>query len=306
MWKNYICSSTIEDTLQLIAKYSGKAKLIAGGTDLVLEMERGIYPENEVLIDVSRIAGLDEIKQDADGTIHIGPMTTHNHCVKSTIIQKFAPLLAQACYSVGSPQIRNRGTVVGNLVTGSPANDTISPLMALDASLTLQSMRGIRQVRLAEFYKGVRKTILLPDEMVVDIVFKGLRENQKSSFKKYALRKAQAISLVNTAIVITLEGNVVSTASITLGSVAPTILHAKNAEAKLVGQKLNKETLEVVAESVKEDISPISDIRSSADYRKKIASLIVRRGLEEITNKRTSISMLEEPVLLWGDRKSVV
>src|SRR5450759_3803972 len=104
MWKNYICSSTIEETLQLIAKYSGKAKLIAGGTDLVLELERGIYPENEVLIDVSRIAGLDEIKQDADGTIHISPMTTHNHCVKSIIIQKFAPLLGQACYSVGSPQ----------------------------------------------------------------------------------------------------------------------------------------------------------------------------------------------------------
>ena len=301
MWKTYFCTATIEETLQLLSKYAGKAKVIAGGTDLVLELERGIYPQNEFLIDISRIGGLDEIIQDNDGTIHIGPMVTHNHCVKSRLLHQSAPLLVQACYTVGSPQIRNRGTVAGNLVTASPANDTISPLMALNASVTLQSISGKRVVKLSEFYRGVRKTVIQPDEMLVDISFKALKQDQKSTFKKYALRKAQAISLVNSSIILKLVDKKVVEASITLGAVAPTILHAINAEAALVGKELTDDVLEVVSHLVMEDIAPISDIRSSADYRKKIASIIVKRGLEEIARANHSETIPDQPVVLWGD-----
>lgn len=300
MWKNYVNASSIEEALTLLAENSGKARLISGGTDLVLELERGLYPANELLIDVSRIPGLDEIKLDEEGYLHIGATATHNHVVGSQLLQKYAPLLVQACVSVGSPQIRNRGTVVGNLVTGSPANDTISPLMALDASLKLQSLSGSRVVRLQEFYTGVRRTVLAPDEMVVEVLFKALAPNQKSLFKKYALRKAQAISLVNASIILTLEGKKIQKAAITLGSVTPTIIHAAKAESSLVGKELSKEVAASVANFVKQDISPISDIRSSADYRNKIAALLVRRGLEELSDPSQDQGIRSAPVLLWG------
>ena len=300
MWKKYLCASSIDDTLKVLADHPGKSRIIAGGTDLVLELEKGAYAQNEVLIDISRIAGMDEIIRDDDGRIHLGPMVTHNHCVCSTIIRKYAPLLAEACYSVGSPQIRNRGTVAGNLVTASPANDTIAPLMALDAELTLRSVRGDRVVRLEDFYTGVRKTILLSDEMVVDICFKGLQEGQRSTFVKYALRKAQAISLVNTAIIITVEHTKILQATIVLGAVAPTIIHATEAEEYLAEKEINDLLVAEGALKVQSAISPISDIRSSADYRKKIAAVIVRRGLEYILRNDWDCEVPAEPVVLWG------
>jgi carbon-monoxide dehydrogenase medium subunit len=200
---------------------------------------------------------------------------------------------------VGSPQIRNRGTVAGNLVTASPANDTISPLMALGANLTLQSAKSTRQVKLSEFYTGVRKTILQPDEMVMDIFFKGLTVDQCSIYKKYALRKAQAISLVNASIILTLEKNQVIDAEITLGAVAPVIIHSKKTEAFLQGRELSSEVIEQAAILVGEDVSPISDIRSSADYRKKVSTILVKRGLTELVEKSSS-TVPERPVLLWG------
>jgi xanthine dehydrogenase iron-sulfur cluster and FAD-binding subunit A len=300
MWNRYVNASSIDEVLNLLSANPGKAKLIAGGTDLMLEIEKGIYPHNEIVVDISRIAGLDEISSDSDGTIHLGPMVTHNHVVKSEIIHKYAPLLAEACYSVGSPQIRNRGTIAGNLVTASPANDTISPLMALDAQLTLQSKTGKRVVKLSDFYTGVRRTILQPDEMVVDIAFTGLKDNQKSTFTKYALRKAQAISLVNTSIIIDLEVRKIQKTSITLGAVAPVIIHAQKTEAFLTGKEFSASLLTEAAEKVKEDVSPISDIRSSADYRTQIAAIIVRRGLEKLVEDNAHTSVPADPVVLWG------
>lgn len=303
MWKNYTNAASITEALHLLADHPGKAKLISGGTDLVLQLEQGLFADHELLIDISRIAGLDEIWLDAEGNVHIGATVTHSQVVGSEVIQKYAPLMAQACLSVGSPQIRNRGTVVGNLVTGSPANDTISPLMALDASLILRSLEGSRTVRLADFYTGVRKTVLKPDEMVTEVVFKALSENQRSMFKKYALRKAQAISLVNVAILLSVTEGHITTASITLGSVTPVIIHASKTEKSLVGKMLAVETANIASAFVKEDISPISDIRSSADYRTKIATLLVRRGLEELCQPRYQPEVEHSPVLLWGKSK---
>jgi Aerobic-type carbon monoxide dehydrogenase, middle subunit CoxM/CutM homologs len=299
MQKNYLNCADLQQALQALSSHAGKAKIIAGGTDLMLQLENGFHATSELLIDVSRIGGLDSIRRDPDGTIHLGPMVTHNHVVGSELLHRYTPLLVQACYGVGSPQIRNRGTVAGNLVTASPANDTISPLMALDAVLTLRSSERTRQVKLSDSYTGVRKTVLQPDEMVVDIAFKGLEANQCAVYKKYALRKAQAISLVNASIILTLEKGRVLDAKITLGAVAPVIIHSKRAEAFLLGKDLGEAVILQAAELTGEDVSPISDIRSSADYRKKISSILVKRGLTELMEKSPFL-VPEKPVLLWG------
>ena len=302
MWREYINAITIEEALKTLAENKNNAKIVAGATDLILEMESGAHKGVDVLVDVSRIPGLDKITLDEDNVIHLGPMVTHNHCVASKLIRERALPLLQASWEVGSPQIRNRGTISGNLITGSPANDTISPLMALGAELVLRSSNDERVVRLEEFYTGVRRTVIQPDEMLVDIRFPAMSENQRGVYLKFALRRAQAISLVNVAMVLTFNGEIVSNAFITLGSVAKTIIHAEAAEKYLEGKVLTSEVLEQAARFASDASTPIDDIRGSAAYRKEIVRVVTLRGLMAIADGKEEENIPQEPILLWGNR----
>ncbi|WP_299028854.1 FAD binding domain-containing protein [uncultured Thermanaerothrix sp.] len=300
MWRQYVSAASLEDVLRVLAEKREKARVVAGATDLILEIERGVRKGIETLVDVTRIPNLDQIILDEDGNLHLGPLVTHNHCVASKLIREYALPLAQATWEVGSPQIRNRGTIAGNLITASPANDTITPLMALGAKVRLRSLRGERVVALRDFYTGVRRTVLEPDEMLVDIIFPALKPNQRGVFLKYALRRAQAISVVNAAMVLTLEAGQVKQAAITLGAVAPTIIHAHEAESYLVGRSLDVETIQYAAELAMQAARPISDIRGSAEYRRYMVGVLVRRGLAAIAQGREHGNLPASPVLLWG------
>lgn len=302
MWNKYFNASSIKEVLDLLSQYGTNARLIAGGTDILLELEKA-ENELELLIDISRIQGLDRIILDENKIVHIGPLVTHNHCVDSELLRRNALPLVLASYGVGSPQIRNRGTVAGNVITASPANDTISPLMALNAVVTLRSNRGERSIPLNEFYLGVRKTVMQADEMLTDISFPAMNSEQKGVYKKYALRRAQAISLVNAACVITFEGRVIQKASITLGSVAPTIIHARTAEAYLIGKELTDESILEASRLAGKDATPINDIRGSAVYRTGMTELMVRKGLEEIASGTNRVNIPIQPVLLWGSKQ---
>ena len=300
MWQEYICAFSIEDALQTLAKHKEKARVVAGGTDLVLEIKNGVRKDIHSLVDVTRVAGLDEITLDEDGVIHLGPMVTHNHCVASKLIRENALPLALASWEVGSPQIRNRGTVAGNLATASPANDTITPLMAMGAAVTLKSLSGERKLPLEDFYLGVRKTAMQPDEMIVDISFPALKADQKGAYIKLALRRAQAISLLNVAVVLRMDGKLVKQAAITLGAVAPTIIHAVEAENFLVGKPLTDENIAQAAELAMASAKPISDVRASAAYRKTMTKVIVKRALHAIVDGSAGKDLPDNPVLLWG------
>ena len=302
MWTEYINASSIEQVTQILAQKGPSARIVAGGTDLILELERGARPNVETIIDISRIPNLDRITLDEDGIIHLGALVTHNHCAASKLLREKAYPLARAAWEVGAPQIRNRGTVAGNLITASPANDTITPLMALDAAVTLQSTRGARQVKLRDFYTGVRKTVMQPDEMLVEISFKGLDANQKGTFVKVALRRAQAISVINIAIVLTLDANTVKRAAITLGAVAPTIIHAAEAEAYLEGKELSDAVIARAAELARDAAKPIDDIRSSADYRREMTRVFTMRGLKALRDGQEQAGMPLAPITLMGDQ----
>lgn len=303
MWQKYINAASADEVLKILSEQGGRAHIVAGATDLILEIERGVRTGIETLIDVTRIPDLDRIHLDEDGVIHLGPLVTHNHCAASELIQDKAFPLARAAWEVGAPQIRNRGTIAGNLITASPANDTITPLIALGASVTLASVRGERKVALQDFHTGVRKTVMQADEMLVDISFPAMTRDQRGTFIKLALRRAQAISLVNVALVLTVKWSAVKSASIALGAVAPTIIRAPEAEAYLIGKKLTDEVIAQAAELTMNASKPIDDIRASAAYRREMARVITARGLKAIRAKSEREGYPRRPVLLWGKEK---
>jgi xanthine dehydrogenase iron-sulfur cluster and FAD-binding subunit A len=300
MWHNYINATSTNEVIKVLGEKKERARVIAGGTDLILELERGVRKGLDTLIDVTRIPGLDQITIDEDDVIHLGPLVTHNDCVASKLIRKKAYPLARAAWEVGAPQIRNRGTIAGNLITASPANDTITPLMALGARVTLASTRGERIVPLKDFYTGVRKTVMQADEMLVDISFPALKKSHRGTFLKLALRRAQAISLVNAAIILDLKEDTVKSAVITLGAVTPVIVHAEEAEKFLAKKKLTRKNIAQAAELAMQAAHPIDDVRGSASYRHEMVRVITSRGLIAIKDETEQSGMPKNPILLWG------
>jgi CO/xanthine dehydrogenase FAD-binding subunit len=281
MWQRCIQPASVDQALGLLAKYGQDARIINGGTDLLVEIERHVRALL-VVIDVSRVPGLDGIRL-ADGTCHLGPSVTHNQVVGNRMLVARALPLARACWQVGAPQIRNRGTVAGNLITASPANDTITPLMAMGARVTLSSAaRGTRQLALAEFMRGVRRTALEPDEMLTEISFPALKEHERGTFLKLGLRRAQAISIVNVALVLGLEQGEITNPRITLGSVAPTISAATEAQQFLAGKTLDDATIEQAARLAVNAAKPIDDIRGTAAYRREMVHVLTARALRQL------------------------
>lgn len=306
MYSFYAAPRSLAEALELKAAHGPNARIIAGGTDLLIEMDRGVRaaPDGRALgvIDITRIPGLAEIRQ-ADGEIQLGPLVTHNQCVASPLIVGHAFPLARACWEVGAPQIRNRATIAGNIITASPANDSIVPLMALDASVTLTSARrGSRTLRLRDFCTGFRRVDLADDEILTRIAFPALADHQVGTFIKLGLRRAQAISVNAVAAIITYaeDGETVAAAALSLGAVAPTIVRAEAAESFLIGKRLDQDTTAQAARLAQEAASPIDDIRADAAYRKAMVATLVERGLTQIATGKARHGWPDQPVMLWG------
>jgi len=297
MWHKYFTPTTLDAVLKLLAEHRENARIIAGGTDLLIEMERKIRTP-QVLIDITRIPGLDTIAQE-NGQIHLGPLVTHNQVVGSALCVEKAYPLARACWEVGAPQIRNRATVAGNLITASPANDTITPLWALGAKVTLRSVRGERTLSFPEFFKGVRKTAMQSDELLTHISFMSMSPDDRGTFVKLALRRAQAISVVNVAVIVDGATNDnVSMAWITLGSIAPTIILATRAGEWLQGKPLTDSVIARAGELAAADARPIDDIRGSAEYRREMVRVAVMRALAQLRDGTERNGYPAEPVML--------
>ena len=286
MIETYYQVSSVEEALGLLNLHGEKAKIIAGATDLWLEQKSGIHNGVNYFIDISRIDGLDSITLDDSNNVHLGPLVTHSHCVRSSILKESARCLYEACLSVGSPQIRNRGTVAGNVFTASPANDTISALMALDATIVVASVKGNREIPITELYTGVRKHTIAKNEIIIDIWFSKLeKERSFSFFVKQGLRKAQAISLLNLSVACKLsDSREIEDLRIAFGSVAPTVIRARAAEKYATGMKLDNLEIDKLAKIAMDSISPITDLRSTAEYRKSIAGVLLKRKLLDVIN----------------------
>lgn len=296
MWQTYLQPHTLEEALALLAEHGQEARLMAGGTDIVVELSRGIRP-TATLIDITRIDELRGINE-RNGLISLGALTTHNDVIASALCRKHLTPLAEACWEVGAPQIRTRGTIAGNLVTASPANDTITPLIALDAEVVLASQRGERSLPLRDFYLGVRRTALSPDELVREIRVPALTASKRGRFVKLGLRRAQAISVIDLAIVLTVQNDRVTGARIALGALAPTIVRAEAAEASLLGQSITQTSCEHAATLAAEAVSPIGDVRATADYRLQTLHNLIVATLLDMQEAGARQTLPSAPVLL--------
>jgi carbon-monoxide dehydrogenase medium subunit len=296
MWESYLRPATLDETLQQLRHHAGSARLVAGGTDVLVELSRGVRPTS-TLIDITALHDLRYVRADGDA-ICLGALGTHNDVIASHLCADRALPLAQACWEVGAPQIRTRATVAGNLVTASPANDTIAPLLAMDATLVLSRLGEERILRLTDFYTGLRRTALQPDELLREIRVPGLAANQRGIFLKLGLRRAQAISVINVAIVLTFDGETVGAARIALGCVAPTVVRAGAVEEYLVGRRLDDEVCREAGRLAASEISPIDDVRGSAWYRRETVAALVAEGLRRIAAGTEATGWPGRPVLL--------
>jgi carbon-monoxide dehydrogenase medium subunit len=263
----------------LLGEYGADAKILAGGTDLLADLKFSSHGPG-VMIDISR---LDELKGIAivDDGLRIGALATHTEIMRSPVIRDLFPALVEAAHTIGAVQTRNLGTIGGNLVTCVPSMDSGPTLIALEAAVTVASTEGQRQMPLASLFVGPRKTSLKPGELLVDIVIPKANLGKPAAFEKFGLRKGQALALVNAAAAFWIDERKGTFAAprISLGAVAPTVVRASRAEAYLDGLEISAEAMAEAGRIAATEAKPISDFRASADYRRELIAVLVKRAL---------------------------
>jgi xanthine dehydrogenase iron-sulfur cluster and FAD-binding subunit A len=299
MWQTYLQPTSLSDALDMLRTYGGRARIVAGATDLLVELQRGVKPTT-MLIDISKLGDLMYVRAE-DDWIALGALATHNDVMLSDVCQHYALPLVQACEKVAAPAIRTRGTIAGNIITGSHINDTIAPLLALDAQVILLSPAGERSISLSEFYSGIGQTILQPDEILREIRFPKLSPQQRGLFIKLNLRRSLARSVINMALILTFDANepqVVQDARITLSCLAPLIIHAETVEAYLRGKRLDAEVCLEAGQLALQDVQPISDVRASATYRLDTLSALLTDALQRLAADDIQSPEIQRPVAL--------
>ncbi|PYR15369.1 MAG: hypothetical protein DMG00_00695 [Acidobacteria bacterium] len=259
---------SLEDALAMLRDEPTLTPL-AGCTDLYVALNFGTLKDTRFL-DLWRLDRLRKIELRG-GALSIGALATFTDLIRSTLVRKRLPMLAAAARDVGGVQIQNRGTIGGNVANASPAGDTLPVLAAADAVVVLQQAGGIRRVPFDGFYTGYRQTVRRPDELIVGIEIPPVRGRQ--FFRKVGTRAAQAISKIVMAGILGPATGSGRTARIALGSVAPTVVRVPRTEAALASGA----SIEAVQRTLMEEIAPIDDLRSTAEYRRRVAANLLAR-----------------------------
>ncbi len=275
----YAAAKTIPEVLRLLKLWKGRAKLIAGGTNMIPDMRAKCLPA--ALIDITRLRALSYIKEEK-GWIRIGGLTTIAELASSSALQEYGPILAQAARQLGNPLVRNRATIAGNLANASPAADTAVPLLVLEAVVVTQRSDGKgRRIPLDQFFVGPQRTILRKDEIIKEILFPKGNSSFQMGYMKLGLRNAMAISVVSAALLVEREEGVCRQVRIGLGAVAPTPRRAYETEKILTGKRASPEVIAACCARVPEETKPITDIRATAEYRKSMTPVLLKRLIEQ-------------------------
>ena len=260
------------------------ARILAGGTDIVPKLRQGKFSA-PILVDTSGLKAMRFI-EDQGSEIVIGALTTHQEAADSALLQNINPAMVTAAESIGCQQTRCRGTLGGNIANASPAADMIPPLLIYDAILLLQCIEGERWILLEKFLLGPGKTELKEGEFIHSISFKPVFGNWGAAFIKVGNRSGMAVSVVNTAVAVVLnDKGKISDIRIALGAVAPTAIRCRKIEKSLLGKKPGPTLLKEISTACREEISPITDIRSSEEYRDHAAAVVIHRALENAVDQ---------------------
>ena len=283
---DYLEPATIEEAITLLAKYDGKAKVIAGGTDLLVQI-RGKAIRPQYVVDIAGISGLDYINYDEKRGLRIGALTTIRALETSPEIHQRYPVISQAASQLGSVAIRNVGTLGGNLCNAAPSAETAPALIGLSARVRIVGSDGERVVPLEEFFTGPGSTVLKQGELLVEIQVPVLLPGTRGVYLKHGIRGTVDLAIVGVAVIIIpeAESEVCRDIKIVLGAVASTPVRARNAEEVLRGKKIDEALINQSAQEASEEAHPISDVRASAEYRREMVKVFTRRAITETMSK---------------------
>ena len=282
MWNRYVIAKNLDDALGWMQQYQGGARLIAGGTDLVLDLSHNRLEGVETLIDITRIPDLKVIKFEA-GVVSIGAAVTLSEIIQSRELHARVPVLQEAALQIAGPQIRNLATIGGNIINASPAADMTPPLLVLDSTVSiLQADQKSREVPLCDFLISNRKVRLEHGEIVTGFHFASPQPAAKIYFRKVQPRRSMAIAMLNIAVFLRLAENQIEEVRIAMGAVAPTAVRLRNVERALQGLSINQADDPQHYAGIRDDIVPISDFRASRDYRLKVAQNLARQAVLDL------------------------
>jgi carbon-monoxide dehydrogenase medium subunit len=277
----YLVPKDLHEAFKALAKWKGRAKVIAGGTNLIPYMRSG-WLSPEMIIDLSGFKELAYVREE-NGCISIGALTTISEVASSEIIRNQSPILAHAASRLGNPLCRNRATIGGNLANASPGADTAPPLLALEASVQIECWRGKgREIPLDRFFLGPNRSVLKEEEVITKITFQKPKDPAKGSHIKFGLRNTDALSIVSIAVMLEMDGRVCQKARIALCPLAPMPIRAYRVEEMLEGKEIDAGLLEECSAVLREEVTPRpGSIRASTEYRKMLASVLLKRAVQE-------------------------
>ena len=273
----YFRPRSLEEALEILIQRSGEVRPIAGGTDILVAAKDG-KANAAALFDLTAVPELRGIEETAH-EIRIGAAVTHAEIQASSLVARYCPALPIACGWVGGPQIRNRGTIGGNIAHGSPAADTVPPLFVADAKVEVVSVSDRRDVMISDFFTGPRQTVLAPDELILAVRIPK-RVGVRGAFLRLGQRQAQAISKVSIAVAMTFRAGQPEWARVALGAVAPTVIRAPETERALLTG--GYEGLKRAMEAIRNEVRPIDDLRSTREYRREMAAVLLERAVRQL------------------------
>jgi carbon-monoxide dehydrogenase medium subunit len=278
----YLRPRSPEEALEFLSGNQGKTRVMAGGTDLIVQLRRREIPTPQYVLDIKDLSDLAMMNSGEAEGLRIGALTPISAVAGSAEIRKNYPVITQAALSIASPQIRNRATFAGNICNAVPSADSAPALLVMNASVNIRSSRGERKVPIDEFFTGPRKTVLAPDEIVTSVEMPKTPAGGRGIYLKHSQRHSMDLALVGVAVYAVMEGDTCRDIRIALGAVAPTPYRSKGCEDFLRGRRITGELINEAAGMASTQCSPINDHRSSAEYRCDMVSVLVKRALSAI------------------------
>jgi CO/xanthine dehydrogenase FAD-binding subunit len=279
LWDEYIFADSIAHGLEILDAYHGRSRLVAGGTDLLLRLQEGDF-QTQYIVDITRIGDLRKVSRSGD-KVSIGATVTHTDAQSNPLVREQLPLLSEASSHVGTPQVRNQGTILGNVINAQPAADTAVALSALDGQVCIESKQGIRWQPIGDLYEDVgRSRVDSTQEIATVIRCRPIKKGEGWAYLRIRGRNDLWLPTLNTAMWISVSNGRILSSRIAMGPVAPGLFRAKGAEALLNGTEICMALVERASQEASREANPRNSVfRGSSDYRKELARVLVRRAL---------------------------